>query len=62
MSGTVAKILVEEGQTVPVGTDLAEVSEGGAGGAAPAPGEAAVPAPAVGEEAAESAPHARCER
>jgi 2-oxoglutarate dehydrogenase E2 component (dihydrolipoamide succinyltransferase) len=55
VSGTVAKILVEEGQTVPVGTDLAEVSEG-AGGAAPAQDEAAVPAPAVGEEAAGSAP------
>jgi 2-oxoglutarate dehydrogenase E2 component (dihydrolipoamide succinyltransferase) len=38
VSGTVSKILVEEGQTVPVGTDLAEVSEDGqaAGGAAPA--------------------------
>jgi 2-oxoglutarate dehydrogenase dihydrolipoamide succinyltransferase (E2 component) len=39
VSGTVSKILVEEGQTVPVGTDLAEVSEDGqaAGGAAAAP-------------------------
>jgi pyruvate/2-oxoglutarate dehydrogenase complex dihydrolipoamide acyltransferase (E2) component len=40
VSGTVSKILVEEGQTVPVGTDLAEVSEDGqatgAGAAAPA--------------------------
>jgi pyruvate dehydrogenase E2 component (dihydrolipoamide acetyltransferase) len=32
VGGTVTKILVEEGQTVPVGTDLAEVSEEGAGG------------------------------
>ena len=31
VGGTVEKILVEEGQTVPVGTDLAEVSEDGAG-------------------------------
>jgi 2-oxoglutarate dehydrogenase E2 component (dihydrolipoamide succinyltransferase) len=36
VTGTVEKILVQEGQTVPVGTDLAEVSEDGkAAGSAP---------------------------
>ncbi len=30
VNGTVSKILVDEGQTVPVGTDLAEISEDGA--------------------------------
>jgi pyruvate dehydrogenase E2 component (dihydrolipoamide acetyltransferase) len=53
VSGTVSKILVEEGQTVPVGTDLAEVSEGGAAGgggtseAEAAPSEEAAPVPAA---------------
>jgi pyruvate dehydrogenase E2 component (dihydrolipoamide acetyltransferase) len=60
VNGTVSKILVEEGQTVPVGTDLAEISEdgdaassgdaagaedAGAAGAAPVGG----PAPAAEE-------------
>jgi 2-oxoglutarate dehydrogenase E2 component (dihydrolipoamide succinyltransferase) len=53
VNGTVSKILVEEGQTVPVGTDLAEIAEegaaettGGSGaGAAPVGG----PAPAAEE-------------
>ncbi|HUF58662.1 MAG TPA: dihydrolipoamide acetyltransferase family protein [Actinomycetota bacterium] len=52
VNGTVSKILVEEGQTVPVGTDLAEIAEEGAeeaggsdAGAAPAGG----PAPAAEE-------------
>ena len=47
VGGTVTKILVEEGQTVPVGTDLAEVSEEGASGGdgAAASGAAEVAAP-----------------
>ena len=51
VSGTVSKILVEEGQTVPVGTDLAEVSEegqaAGTGAAAPAAEASAPQAPAA---------------
>jgi pyruvate dehydrogenase E2 component (dihydrolipoamide acetyltransferase) len=49
VTGTVSKILVEEGQTVPVGTDLAEISDDGA--AASDAGAAAVgePAPATEE-------------
>ncbi len=39
-AGTLTKILVPEGETVAVGTELAEISEGGAGGAG-APGAAA---------------------
>ena len=38
-AGTLTKILVPEGETVAVGTELAEISEGGAGGAE-APGAA----------------------
>jgi pyruvate dehydrogenase E2 component (dihydrolipoyllysine-residue acetyltransferase) len=38
-AGTLTKILVAEGETVAVGTELAEISEGGAGGAE-APGAA----------------------
>jgi 2-oxoglutarate dehydrogenase E2 component (dihydrolipoamide succinyltransferase) len=56
VSGTVSKILVEEGQTVPVGTDLAEVSEGGqaAGGGTAAPAaEAPSPQAPAAEPAAE---------
>ena len=34
VAGTVTKILVAEGATVPVGTELAEIDAGGAGGAA----------------------------
>jgi pyruvate dehydrogenase E2 component (dihydrolipoamide acetyltransferase) len=42
VGGTLARILVQEGQTVAVGTDLAEVSEDGASGAgAAASGDAA---------------------
>jgi pyruvate dehydrogenase E2 component (dihydrolipoamide acetyltransferase) len=53
VNGTVSKILVEEGQTVPVGTDLAEIAEEGAeeatggGGAEAAP--VGGPAPAAEE-------------
>ena len=42
-AGTLTKILVPEGETVAVGTDLAEISEGGAGAAGPR-GAAAQPA------------------
>jgi pyruvate dehydrogenase E2 component (dihydrolipoamide acetyltransferase) len=41
VSGTISRILVEEGQTVPVGTDLAEIADdGAAGGGAGAAGAA----------------------
>ncbi len=56
VNGTVSKILVEEGQTVPVGTDLAEITEegaeagGGAGAATPSTAEAPA-APAAAESA-----------
>ena len=45
VNGTVSKILVEEGQTVPVGTDLAEIAEEGAAAsdAGATPAEAAAP-------------------
>ena len=55
VAGTVTKILVQEGQTVAVGTELAEIDSGdGAGSAAPAEepqkeaaaGDAQEPAPA----------------
>jgi len=42
-AGTLTKIMVPEGETVAVGTELAEISEGGAGGAE-APGAASQPA------------------
>ena len=42
-AGTLTKILVAEGETVAVGTELAEISEAGAGGAE-APGAASQPA------------------
>ena len=51
VGGTVTKILVEEGQTVPVGTDLAEVSEEGAGGG-DASGETAAASGAAASSAA----------
>jgi pyruvate dehydrogenase E2 component (dihydrolipoamide acetyltransferase) len=61
VTGTVAKILVEEGQTVPVGTDLAEISEEGAGaapvgGPAPATEEASSATTAGTEPPSEAAP------
>ena len=44
-AGTLTKILVPEGETVAVGTELAEISEGGAGaGGSGAPGTASQPA------------------
>ncbi len=47
VSGKVAKILVAEGETVPVGTELAVVEEdsGAPGAAAPSPGSASAEAP-----------------
>jgi pyruvate dehydrogenase E2 component (dihydrolipoamide acetyltransferase) len=45
VNGTVSKILVEEGQTVPVGTDLAEIAEEGA---AASDGDSAEAAPVGG--------------
>jgi pyruvate dehydrogenase E2 component (dihydrolipoyllysine-residue acetyltransferase) len=56
VAGTVTKILVEEGATVPVGTALAEVDGEGAGGGAPGPTSAAdaPPSPQPPEAASES--------
>jgi 2-oxoglutarate dehydrogenase E2 component (dihydrolipoamide succinyltransferase) len=51
-AGTLTKILVPEGETVAVGTELAEISEAGAG-AAEAPGAASQPA-AAGSGGAET--------
>ena len=50
VGGVVTSILVEDGQTVKVGTPLAEISEDGEAAGAPAP--AAEAAPATAEEAA----------
>src|SRR5262245_57571881 len=50
VAGTVTKILVEEGATVPVGTIVMEVDDGS--GAAAAPPADAAPAEAPAEEAA----------
>jgi pyruvate dehydrogenase E2 component (dihydrolipoyllysine-residue acetyltransferase) len=54
VGGTLTKILVQEGQTVPVGTDLAEVSEAGAGGGEGAGGDAAPQAESATAESAEA--------
>jgi len=57
VNGTVSKILVDEGQTVPVGTDLAEIAEEGAetnGGSGEAAGAAPVGGPAPAAEEASS--------
>jgi pyruvate dehydrogenase E2 component (dihydrolipoamide acetyltransferase) len=63
VAGTVEKILVQEGQTVPVGTDLAEVSEDGkAGGASAGGGTAASPEDTAGSsEAATEPPQAEAQ-
>jgi len=67
VGGTVTKILVEEGQTVPVGTDLAEVTEGGAagttsvGGPAAATEEASSGTSAAAEPPSETVPAASSE-
>ena len=60
VGGTLTKILVKEGQTVPVGTDLAEVSEAevsqdGGGGGESSGGEAAPQAESAESPQAESA-------
>ena len=53
VAGTVTKILVDEGATVPVGTIVMEVAEEGAPAAAPAAPAPAAPAPAAAAPAAE---------
>ena len=53
-AGTVSKLLVGEGDTVPVGDVIFHLDEGGAGGAAPAPAAEAAPAAAPAAAAAES--------
>jgi pyruvate dehydrogenase E2 component (dihydrolipoamide acetyltransferase) len=47
VAGTLSKILVQEGQTVPVGTELAQIGDGEAAG------DASSPKPAAAEERAE---------
>ena len=55
VAGTVAKLLVAEGATVPVGTDVMEIDDGSApSGATAAPGSPPAEAPAV--DAAPSSP------
>ncbi|MBI4259188.1 MAG: 2-oxoglutarate dehydrogenase, E2 component, dihydrolipoamide succinyltransferase, partial [Actinobacteria bacterium] len=54
VAGTIARILVPEGETVSVGTELAQIEEGGDGQAAPA----AEVTPAEAAEEPEEAPHA----
>jgi 2-oxoglutarate dehydrogenase E2 component (dihydrolipoamide succinyltransferase) len=58
VTGTVSKILVEEGQTVPVGTDLAEISDdgaaGGDGGQTAGAASGGGPAPAAEEASSET--------
>ncbi|MDQ4108771.1 MAG: E3 binding domain-containing protein, partial [Actinomycetota bacterium] len=62
VSGTVSKILVDEGQTVAVGTDLAEISEdGAAGGDSGAAGAAPVGGPEPAAEEASSGTSAGAE-
>ncbi len=56
-AGTLTKILVPEGETVAVGTELAEISEGGAGGG-DAPSAPAPPATSAAQPVAASAPPA----
>jgi pyruvate dehydrogenase E2 component (dihydrolipoamide acetyltransferase) len=56
VAGTVEKILVEEGQTVPVGTDLAEVSENGAGAGAAAGGGSGASAGDTAQSSEEAQP------
>ena len=61
VAGTVSKILVQEGATVPVGTELMEIDEGGAGtgasadvaagDASPPPASVAAPAPEASSQA-----------
>ncbi len=55
-SGTLQEIKVNEGQTVPIKTVVALISDGGAAVAAPAPAAAAKPAPAPAPAPAAAAP------
>jgi pyruvate dehydrogenase E2 component (dihydrolipoyllysine-residue acetyltransferase) len=54
VAGTLSKILVQEGQTVPVGTELAQIGDGEAAGDASSPEPAAADEPA--DEPSEEAP------
>src|ERR671914_1504220 len=58
VAGTITKIIVPDGETVAVGTPVAEIDADGAGAAAetPAeqPGQAAAPAPAEASEPAQA--------
>src|SRR3954454_1758421 len=63
VSGVIKELKVEEGATVPVGTEILAIDEGGeAGGEAPAPppvaASAPTPAPAVAPAAAPAAAQA----
>lgn len=55
VAGTVTKILVEEGQTVPVGTPICEITVAGAGEDAPAAADAPAESSAPAAPAAEAA-------
>jgi 2-oxoglutarate dehydrogenase complex dihydrolipoamide succinyltransferase (E2) component len=57
--GTLSSILVEEGTTVLVGTEIAVLSGAGETAAAPAPAEKQAQAPAAAAQAAAGAAHAR---
>src|ERR671918_249412 len=63
VGGTLTKILVQEGQTVPVGTDLAEVSEVGDSqdGASEAPASGGQEAPSGSESPQEESAEAVAE-
>jgi 2-oxoisovalerate dehydrogenase E2 component (dihydrolipoyl transacylase) len=52
VAGTVTKIIVPDGETVAVGTPVAEIDADGAGAATEAPAEAASEAPAAEAPAA----------
>src|SRR5262245_5532313 len=56
VAGTVTKILVQEGATVPVGTELMEIDEGGEGASAGASGGATSDDPSAPASATEAAP------
>ncbi len=57
-AGFVTEIVVQEGETVPVGARLAVISEQAGGGGAPAAAPAETPAPAAAPEPAAAAPAA----
>ena len=58
VAGTVTRILVEEGATVPVGTELAQIDGASAEGGASAAGDGEAPAKDPVEEQASGAPNA----